>query len=154
MGFWRREPERRAERERRKAERKEAWAQRQAEILEKAKAEREARTQREIDAMKALVQPGEELDAVFRTTGELVMKKYVLVTSSRVIVGATAGSSESFPYGQIISLDTNNFMTRNLSLSVVGRKEKVELSFHKNDEPERDQLRDAISNRLFTSRAT
>lgn len=145
MPFRRRSDEENAARAERRAEKKAQAKQRADEFRANWSAEREKRKTAEVDSMKALLQEGETLDGMFRTN-DVIVKKHVLVTSRRIIIGFEAESAESIFYRHIAGLDTSNFITKDFSLAVSGRKDKVNLTFQSADD--RDRLRDLISARL------
>jgi arsenate reductase-like glutaredoxin family protein len=150
MGFWNRSEAQKATKARLKAEKKAASEKRVAEFSARLQAKAEHRNKaRSTHAMQDLLQDGETLDGMFRTN-ELILKKHVLVTSRRLIVGFDAENTESIFYRHIAGLETSNFLAeRDLSVAVAGRKEKLKLTFGKAED--RDQLRDLISARLVNN---
>lgn len=99
---------------------------------------READEQRRREALTALLQPDEPTLALFKTA-EALMKKYVLFTPKRLLVASVHSPSdaESIPYRSITGFAASNFITKDIKLSVVGRKDSLELSF--DDIVERDE---------------
>ncbi len=147
--FKKRTDEEKAARAQRKAEKKAEAERKVSEWQDKRKADKEHRQADEIDAMKALLQDGESLDGMFRTN-DVLMKKHVLVTSKRLIVGMDANSAESYFYPHVAGIQTSNlFGDKDIVVTMAGGKNKVELHFTSAED--RDHLRDLISARLTTA---
>jgi len=147
--FKKRTDEEKAARAQRKADKKAEIERRVTEGRERRKADKERRQADEIDALKSLLQDGETLDGTFRTN-EVLMKKHVLVTSQRLIVSLTARDTESIFLSHVAGLEASDFLgVKELKVTVVGRKDKIELKFETGEE--RDQLRDLISARLVSN---
>jgi hypothetical protein len=146
--FKRRTGEEKAARAQRKAERKAGAEQRKAELRDKWKADKERRQADAVNEMKTLLQDGETLDGVFRTN-DLLLKKHVLVTSKRLIVGMDARNADSFFYPHVAGIQTANLLgDKDLVVTMAGGKNQVELHFASADD--RDHLHDLISARLTT----
>jgi len=115
--FKRRTDEEKAARAQRKAEKKAEANQRVTEMREKLRADKERRKADEIDALKALLQDGETLDGMFRAN-DVLMKKHVLVTSKRLIVGFDAKNAESIFYSHVARGRTSRGSSRSSSARV------------------------------------
>lgn len=117
-------------------------AQRKAEIRERLQSQvketRETEEQRRREALTAVLQADEPVVALFKTA-EALMKKYVLFTPKRLLVASVHSPSdaESIPYRSITSFAASNFITKDIKLTVAGRKDTLELSF--DDASERDE---------------
>jgi hypothetical protein len=127
-----------------KAARRAKWEERRQASRARWESDKAARKQAETDALKALLQPGEEIELQL-TTGEVIMKKEVIVTSKRLILapGGAASSAKSIPFRSITALDTSQFVTHDLRLTIQGEKDKLELTFK--EKADRDRLRDALT---------
>jgi hypothetical protein len=118
----------RAEKARRKEETRERL---RARMVEHRRAEEEKQTR----ALLSLLGPDEEVLGLFETA-EALMKKYVLFTPKRLLVASVsdpASTGESIPYRSISSFATSNFITKDVRLTVTGRRDNVELSFDNAD---------------------
>jgi hypothetical protein len=151
MAFGRRSSEERAAHRQAKEQRKAETRERLMAHVEKRRREeedkrREAEDKR-IEALTAVLQPGEEVEALFKTA-EAVMKKYVLLTSARLIVASvhTPNQAESILYRAISSFETSKFITRDIALEIAGRRDRLELQLQ-NDE-ERDEVLRVLQSHL------
>jgi hypothetical protein len=130
MGFLRRDSEtreaRRQENEARKAASRARWDEARAEQRRKDAEEFEARLS---PRLAAILEEGETVQ-VRLETGEVLMKKIVVLTDRRLIVMSKASlDQESFPYRSIASWRELNFITKDAVLSVVGRDSDLSLCF-------------------------
>jgi hypothetical protein len=82
------------------------------------------------EKLTALLQPDEEVEALLKASGKLTAT-YVLFTSKRLIVAPASnpGRAESILYRAIGGFTTSNFITKDVSLDITGRRDRLELAF-------------------------
>ena len=131
MAF-RRSPEDRAARREAKQQRKIETRERLRGLVEERRRDERGRQE---GVLTAMLEEGEEVEALLQTA-EALMKKYVLLTSKRLIVASAHDPrrAESILYRAINGHSTSNFITRDLALEIAGRRDKLELRFETDDE--------------------
>lgn len=122
-----------------KAARREAKAKRKNESRERLRGLMNERHQEEEERRRAalmqMLEPDEQVEALLRTS-EAVMKKYVCLTSKRLLVASfhDPKRADSIMYRAINGYSTSNFITRDLALDITGRRDKLTLQFRTDEE--------------------
>jgi hypothetical protein len=128
-----------AEKDARKASLRAQWE----EGKEQQRAERTERREERMEKVRATLAPNETVEAELRTA-ETVMKKDLIFTSRRLIIGLASGENwESVPYRAITGIGTSNFLTKDIDLTVVGRRGELKLVF--DEDADRDRALEVLN---------
>jgi hypothetical protein len=113
------------------------------ESKERQRGEKIERVDKRMEKLKATLAPDETIEAELRTA-ETLMKKDLIFTSKRLIIGlASSENWESIPYRAITGIGTSNFLTKDIDLTVVGRHGTLKLIF--GEEADRDRALEVLN---------
>ncbi len=140
MPFSRKSAEEKAAQREAKEQRKRESKERLRGIMDDARRERQEKNEAALTAaLTVMLGPDEQVEALFKT-GDFI-SKHVVFTSSRLIVGSQLPEhAESVLYRAITGFSTSNFVTKDVELTVQGRRDKLELAF-KSEEDRSEALR-------------